>query len=508
MEFNSSNPEELSPLNVTLEWVLQATGGSLAWPIKQAHIFDKLSTDSRAISAQNLFLALKGERFDGHNFIEAVFAQGASGVIASAQTFAHQKNQQVYLENKFSHQALILVPDTLKALQHLARAWRKEFSTPFIAVTGSCGKTSVKELLARLLSEIGPTLASQANFNNEIGAPQNILRLRSHHKFGVAELGANHIGEIADTVKCVMPHVSIITTIRPAHLEGFGSVAGVITAKSEIMSELQDGGVMVLNRDDEAFPQLKNNWQTYHQKITAQSKYGLRLITFGQHTQADVRLLSVQSGMYQTHIEIEVPTVDALLNPALNATPTKKLIYRWSWELLGNHHALNACAALAALLGLNLNIEQFVAHLSQHRPVKGRMYPHKVSENLVVVDDTYNANPGSVEEAMLWLSSVDANTLFILGDMAELGEDSDKWHAQVGQLAKQKGIKALWSCGTLSAVTSEAFGPNAKHFIDKKSLIEALQNSHWLQHSPNAHVIVVKGSRSAGMEMVVNALIR
>lgn len=419
----------------------------------------RVVTDSRALQAGDLFVALKGEHFDAHNFVAEAATKGAVGAIVSSKVDAPI--------------AQLVVPDTLLALQALAASWRADFDLPLIGVTGSNGKTTTKQLLASVFAARGPVLATEGNLNNHIGVPLTLAKLRADHRTAVVEMGASNSGEIALLAKLAQPSVGIVTQAGDAHLEGFGSREGVARAKGELFSALNDG-VAVINADD-AYAGL---WK----KLAGDN----RIVSFGFAAHAQVRaedLLSTPDGNRFT-----------LLTP--DGSTTVNL------PLPGRHNIANALAAAAAGHALGLSVAAIADGLQKVEPPKGRVVIHSTATGARLIDDTYNANPSSLAAAMALLAKEPGQRVLVLGDMAELGPTADELHARAGIEAKALGLNALFTLGARSAHAAKTFGIGGKAFTTLDELIEALR--------PQLRVlttVLVKGSRSARMERVVAALL-
>ena len=427
--------------------------------------FTSVSTDSRTLLPGALFVALQGPHFDGHLFIPAALGKGAAGALVSVP-------QQTSLP-------WLLVEDTRLSLGHLAAAWRNRRPVPLLAVTGSNGKTTVKEMIAAILLEQGPVLATRGNLNNDIGMPLTLLALRDE-SFAVLELGANHPGEIAYLTRIARPDVAVITNAGAAHLEGFGDLDGVARAKGEILAGLSEQGVAVLNADD---PYLAL-WQAL-----AADK---RCLTFGFAPTAEVRTepAAVETRWtdlgFQTHLVVQSPRGEFAL----------------SLQLAGEHNLLNALAACAACLALEMPISSIQKGLGGVQPVAGRLQIRLAASGLRVIDDSYNANPDSMTAAIRVLQHAPGRRWLAMGDLAELGETAADLHARIGDRARAAGIDRLWCCGPLSRSAAEHFGPYGRHFEDRMALAVALKQAV----SPG-DTVLVKGSRSSGMEQVVAALL-
>lgn len=421
--------------------------------------FAGLSTDSRSLERGNLFVALTGERFDGHDYLDQVAAAGAAGALVSTAVA--------------DSLPCIRVSDTRRALGGLAAAWRGRFDIPLVAVTGSNGKTTVKEMLAAILGVEHEVLATRGNLNNDIGVPLTLCRLDAVHTAAVIEMGANHHGEIAYLTGLARPTVALITNAGPAHLEGFGSLEGVARAKGEIYDGLGEQGLAVVNRDDT----YADYWLERVQ--------GRRVVTFGLDPRADVTA--------------EAEPLEAGQRLALH-TPAGSIDVQLA--LPGRHNTMNALAATAAALGAGACLPAVQAGLERIRPVGGRLQLHRCADGIGVIDDTYNANPGSVRAALEVLQQLPGEHWLVLGDMGELGGDSEALHREIGAQAAAAGCDRLFTLGGQAAAAALAFTGPAAHFDD----IEALQTELNAQLHPGVQLLV-KGSRSMRMERVVQTLL-
>jgi len=420
--------------------------------------FAGLSTDTRTLTTDNLFFALVGPRFDGHDYVEQARAAGAAAAAVS-------RGIDTMLP-------LLQVDDTRLALGRLAAHWRGRFAFPVIGVTGSNGKTTVKEMLAAILSTAGPVLATRGNLNNDIGVPLTLAGLAPEHIGAVIEMGANHPGEIAYLTTLARPTVGIVTNAGPAHLEGFGSIAGVARAKGELFAGLADDAVAVINADD-TYADL---WRGLAGKR--------RVLSFGLTADADV------SGDYRSsdghaRLRLRTPVGGAELD----------------LPMPGRHNALNALGAAAAALATGADLATVRRGLESLMPVAGRLQRRRRRDGGIVLDDTYNANPGSLAAAIDVLCEMPAPRWLVFGDMGELGPEAAALHAEVGAYARAAGIDALYCLGELAAQAARSFGPGARACMDFDELLAALRADL------NAEVtLLVKGSRRMGMERVVRAL--
>ncbi len=425
-------------------------------------VFSAVSTDSRKIEPGQLFIALTGPNFDGHAYLAAVAAKGAVAVLVEREVVGVELPQ-------------LVVADTRLALGQLGAINRQAYQGPLAAVTGSSGKTTVKEMLASILRVgfTGPVLATRGNLNNDLGAPLTLLELAPEHVGAVIELGANHVGEIAYTVSLTKPQVAIITNAGNAHVGEFGGPDKIIQAKGEILEGLPADGTAILNLDDKAFA----TWQ--------QRNGGRRMLSFAVSNSA--------ADFYTGELARDARGCLAftLQSPAGSA--------RIQLNLLGEHNVANALAAAAAAHALGVSLVGIKAGLESLQPVKGRAAAQLASNGARVIDDTYNANPISMCAAVDILAGFSGRTVLVLGDMGELGEWAEQGHRDVGAYAADK-IDALNAVGPLMAHAVAAFGPQGQHFADQASLIAAVL------HEPAGCSILIKGSRSAAMENVVVAL--
>ncbi len=436
--------------------------------------FDRVASDSRTLRPGDLFVALKGERFDGHDFLAGARAAGAVAALA---------------EHGLDAQAMpgLQVADSLAALQQLAAAWRRRLRLPLIAVTGSNGKTTVTQMTASILRAWHGDggFATAGNLNNHIGVPLTLLRLRQDdgvwHRAGVVELGMNHPGEIALLARLVQPQVVLVNNAQREHQEFMASVEAVARENGSAIDALAPSGVVVYPGDD-AFAPL---WHTMA---------GPRpQTTFALDGAADVTADArwVADGSDAPHWALTLHT------PAGSTTTTLRLA--------GRHHAKNALAATACALAVGAPLEAVARGLASFAPVAGRSQLHVLSRGarrVTLVDDTYNANPDSVRAAIDVLADLAPPRLLVLGDMGEVGAQGPQFHAEVGAYARQRGVEALWTAGALAAHAARAFGGAACHFDDVPALMAALGEL------PAASSLLVKGSRFMRMERVVQAVLR
>jgi UDP-N-acetylmuramoyl-tripeptide--D-alanyl-D-alanine ligase len=423
-----------------------------------------VSIDTRAIQPGQLYVAIKGQHYDGNDFVDKAEQSGASAAIV------HKG-----VTSSIPH---IVVDDTRLALAELAGAWRKKASVSVVGITGSNGKTTVKEMVAAILSIKGNTLFTQGNLNNDIGVPLTLLRLNEQHRYAVIEMGANHPGEIEYTSRYAQADVAVITNVGAAHIEGFGSVDGVAKAKGEIIQTLKQDGVAVINRDDKYF----DCWKS----VAGDRK----IVSFGLDDSADVTAHAAKTEI----INNEFATTFELMTARGAATVKLKLA--------GQHNVVNALAATAACLALGIGLEQIKQGLESVKPVTGRLQPLVSRLGNIVIDDTYNANPASLKAGLDVLASCAGKPWLVLGAFGELGSESPKIHEQMGELIKSSGVVRLLATGSDARNTVKVFGKGATFFETQDDLIEALK-----QELKGDEAILVKGSRAQRMENVVATLV-
>ena len=422
----------------------------------------RVSTDSRNIQVGDLFIALRGEKFDGGAFAAQALQQGAAGVVLDA-TQAPDIG------------SAIRVDDTRLALGRLAAAWRERFDIPVVAITGSNGKTTVKEMLAAILrAEAGSdaaVLATEGNLNNDIGVPLMLLRLRDSHRYAILEMGMNHAGEIDYLTRLARPDMALINNALTAHIGLLGSVEAIARAKGEIFNGLGDGGIAILNADD---PHLEM-WRDMNARRTT--------LTFGLSAPAAVSG-SWRPANYGSGLTLSLP----------NAT------LEISLKVPGEHNVRNALAAATAAFALDVAHSSIVAGLEGYRGIKGRLVRTPALHGSTFIDDTYNANPDSVKAALAVLATQPGKKILVLGDMGELGEDAPTMHAQIGLAAQAAGVDRLFGLGELSRESVRAFGKGAMHYERIQELLADLENSIDADTT-----VLVKGSRFMQMERVVNS---
>jgi UDP-N-acetylmuramoyl-tripeptide--D-alanyl-D-alanine ligase len=425
--------------------------------------FSGVTTDSRSVAAGDLFVALAGERFDGHRFVGEAARRGAAAALT-----ARRVDTDVPL-------AQVVVADTRIALGQLAAAWRARFAIPVVALTGSNGKTTVKEMLAAILAahlagEEDAVLATTGNLNNDIGMPLTLLRLRGRHRYAVIEMGMNHAGEIDYLTRLARPGVALVNNAQRAHVGILGSLEAIAHAKGEIYAGLAPDGIAVVNADDA--------YAGYWKGLNT----GRRIVTFGFADEADVRAgRSGEAWRFTT----PAGTFDVRLRVA------------------GEHNARNALAACAAAHALDVPAAAMERALATFAGVPGRLQRRRAPGGAVVIDDTYNANPESMKAALAVLAAEPGRRVFVMGDMGELGAQSAAMHAEVGEFARRAGVEVLLALGEASRHAAEAFGAGARHFADAKELAAAAA-----AEAGAGATLLVKGSRFMQMERVADALVR
>jgi len=444
----------------TLRDAATAVGGQL---IGEDRPFGAVSTDSRTLAPGTLFAALRGPTFDGRDFVTAAATRGAIGAIVE-RAVAHALPQ-------------IVVPDALRALQQLGQAWRAGFDVPVVAVGGSNGKTTAKEMTAAILSRMGLCMATHGNLNNHIGVPLTLMRLEASHRSAVIEMGANRIGDVAELVRLARPTVGLITNAGAEHLEGFGTLDGVAQGEGEMVSGLEPTATAVINADDA--------YAGYWRGVAS----ARRILTFGMHASADFTAhdskQSIERGEFLSRFTLRCPSGQHPI----------------TLKAGGAHNIGNALAAAAAASAAGASLEEIAQGLADFRAVAGRLQLKAGARDSWIIDDSYNANPSSVRAGLEVLRSLPGATWLVLGDMAELGEFAEDSHAHMGAYARDCGIKRLFALGPQSSRAVETFGSGAEWFADADSLTRRLQ----AEIAPGVTVLV-KGSRINRLERVVQAL--
>jgi UDP-N-acetylmuramoyl-tripeptide--D-alanyl-D-alanine ligase len=444
----------------TLAEFARASGGTLSGADRA---FTGVSTDTRTLKPGELFVALRGPRFNANDFVAAAESAGAAGAVVDTR-----------VERPL---AQVVVPDTQATLTTSAAAWRAQFSMPIVGVAGSNGKTTVKEMTAAILGRSGATLATRGNLNNHIGVPLTLHRLDATHRYAVVEIGANRAGEVADLVKIARPSVGLITNAGAEHLEGFGSMEGVARAEGEMVAGLDASATAIINADDE-FASL---WRGMARA---------RVSTFGVAKPADFSASDIHTAVdgngFVTHFKLTAPAG----------------VIAVELHLAGDHNVLNALCAAAAATAAGASLDEVRAGLATMRPIPGRLQFKTAPSGAWIVDDSYNANPSSMKAGIEVLASVDARRWLVMGDMGELGSFADESHGEIGRFARNHRIDRLFATGKLSALAVEAFGSGGEWFSDTDALARAV----------NAEItrevcVLVKGSRMNRLERVVEALV-
>lgn len=443
---------------VSLKTLAEISGGTLHG---SDLTLNEVTTDTRKVTPGSLFVALVGERFDAHDFAADAIASGAQALLVS-------KHLPLSVPQ-------VVVADTRIAFGKLAAWVRQQSKARVVALTGSSGKTSVKEMTAAILRECGETLYTAGNLNNDIGVPMTLLRLAPQHQYAVIELGANHQGEIAYTTELTRPESALVNNLAAAHLEGFGSLAGVAKAKGEIFNGLPANGTAILNADSNDWPHWQNNL------------HGKRVWRFSpQAAESDFSVRDVRMGVDGTHFTMQTPGGDIAI----------------TLPLPGRHNIANALAAAALALSIDAPFSAIQHGLKNLQAVPGRLFPIRLSEHQLLLDDSYNANVGSMTAAAQVLGEMPGYRVMVVGDMAELGDEAEQCHREVGLAAKAAGVDRVLSVGELSAYMSESSGVG-EHFATKTALTERLRT---LLSEHRELTVLIKGSRSAAMEQVVQNL--
>jgi UDP-N-acetylmuramoyl-tripeptide--D-alanyl-D-alanine ligase len=424
---------------------------------------DAVATDSRTLQPGSLFVALRGENHDAHDHVTQAAERGAAALLVQREV--HSPLPQV------------LCADTQDALGELAGGVQQGRPAVVIALTGSNGKTSVKTLVHGILARAGSAYANPGNFNNEIGLPLAVLAAPEDARFAIYEMGAGQPGDIAYLASIAPPQVALVNNVMPAHMERMGSLLGIAETKGAVYEALPDDGVAVVNADDAFAP-----W--FIQRIGHRPT-----LRFALENDAEIRASALVVGAESSRFRLHTPAgnADVLL------------------PLPGRHNVMNALAATGLALGAGAGFADVLAGLHDAQPVPGRQVAHRLRNGAVLIDDSYNANPGSVAAAIAALLAAGGDAWLVLGDMKELGEDAEALHAGIGAQAKAAGVRRLWTVGALSAAASRAFGDGARHFADQAALLAALAPA--LADGGDGLRCLVKGSRSSAMDKVVAALL-
>ncbi len=458
---------------LTVDEIIEATGGKI---IKKSSskTFRGLSTDSRHISAGTLFLPIIGERFDGHDFITAAVKDGALGSLV-------QNGLEGKIKALSGNITLISVNDTLKALGDIAHFWRKKFELPVIAVTGSSGKTTTKEMIAEVIGLKKKVLKSRGNFNNLVGLPLTLLEINATHKAAIVEMGTNRSGEIGRLTQIAIPNVGVITNIGPAHLEGLESMDAVRKEKWDLFNNMGTKGTAIINNDDDSLRELAGRWKG-------------ETLTFGIKKDADVHAENI-SKHEKTGTEFTL-TIDGI---------SRKLIM----STTGKHNIYNALAAAASCRAVGIEYDLIHEGLVSFKPISRRMEILNLKNGAFLIDDTYNANPASVSAALKTLKDLKEKqrSTVILGDMLELGLWAEEMHENIGNLMADTGVDKVFLRGTFSRAVAEGairkgFKKNRIYFPETTEEIV----THLRQHLKQGDWVLVKGSRKMKMEKIVQEL--
>ncbi len=419
--------------------------------------FTGVSTDTRTLEPGNLFVALQGPHFNGEEYLDQAREKGAVAAVTRTPSAVLPQ---------------LAVADTRIALGQLAAYWRSRFAIPLVGITGSNGKTTVKEMIAAILAQRGHPLVTRGNLNNDIGVPLTLFRLGVEHDAAVIEMGANHPGEIAYLTDIAQPTVGLVNNAGPAHLEGFGSLTGVAEGKGELFSHLPASATAVINAEDRYAPLWRKLAGSRDQ------------LAFGIEGRTDVTA-AWRGDAAGSDLEISTPSGAVALRLALP----------------GRHNVMNALAATAAALAAGAELAQVQQGLQSLQPVSGRLQRIALADGSVLIDDTYNANPGSLRAGIEVLALGSGPRWLVLGDMGELGEKGELLHQQMGKLAREAGIDRLFVLGALAGAAAKVFGDRAVSCTDMETLIASLQED-W---QPGVQVLI-KGSRRMAMERAVQAL--
>jgi UDP-N-acetylmuramoyl-tripeptide--D-alanyl-D-alanine ligase len=454
-------------MKATLAAFAQSCGGRLIGPDAP---FSGVSTDSRTVNPGDLFVALSGPRFNGEDYVAAALARGAAGAVVRSEQGATSQ---------------IVVADTLAALASSAHAWREGFAIPVVGVAGSNGKTTVKELIASILSQTGACLSTRGNLNNHIGVPLTLFRITAAHRFAVVEMGADRAGEVATLVRIGRPTIGIITNAGAEHLAGFGSLEGVARAEGEMVAGLQPDAAAIINHDD-PFALLWKNMTP------------ARVSTFGLQAGADFT-----AGAIRTTIDATGCVTQFTLHAPPGSVPVEL-------HLAGRHNLINALGAAAAGSAAGIGLADIARGLGAMRPVPGRLQFKRTANGAWIIDDSYNANPSSVQAAIEVLAELAGHRWLVFGDMGELGDYAADSHAQVGVWAKAAGIERLFATGPEARRAVAAFGAGGSWFADTTALANGV-GAELARVEPGFSAtdvrMLVKGSRLNHLEHVVAALV-
>jgi UDP-N-acetylmuramoyl-tripeptide--D-alanyl-D-alanine ligase len=427
--------------------------------------FTRVTTDSRDLRKGDLFVGIRGEHFDGQRFADQALSSGAAGVMVDA-------GARILTPNA----GIMEVENTRLALGALAAFWRSRFALSLIAVTGSNGKTTVKEMLASILRQAAGesgVLATAGNLNNDIGVPLTLLRLDSGHRYAVVEMGMNHPGEISYLSLLAKPDLALINNAGSAHVGELGSVEAIARAKAEIFDGLDDAAIAIINGDDD----FADYWRS--------QVHGCHVIDFGLDSRAAAVSARAELAVFASLVTFRTPAESFV---ATLGVP-------------GLHNVRNALAAVACAYALHIPSPLIAAGLSAYPGIKGRLQRKRHASGALVIDDTYNANPESMQAAIAVLATASGSKIFVMGDMGELGDSAEAMHAAIGAFAKQSGVNAMFALGELSAAAVRGFGQGARHFASVEELVGALSG-----RLERGITVLVKGSRFMRMERVVDAI--
>jgi UDP-N-acetylmuramoyl-tripeptide--D-alanyl-D-alanine ligase len=459
---------------LTIEDIITATGGRLVRG-KPDRVCRGVSTDTRTLLPGNLFIALSGDRFDGHDFIPSAVDKGAASVVIQAG-----RERDVVSGGR--ELSVISVNDTVKALGDIAHWWRMRFTIPVIAVTGSAGKTTTKEMIASVLSQTKSVIKNRGNFNNLIGLPLTLLEMNDGHEAAVVEMGTNRPGEITRLTQIASPDVGVITNVGLAHLEGLKTLEGVSEEKGALFSVMNDDGTAVVNLDDDAVTKVARQWNG-------------KTVTFALNADADVRGTALRKkGEKGIAFTLMVGTRTGAI----------------TMSVLGEHNIYNALAAAACSHACGIDYEHICRGLSAFRQVRGRMEVFRLRKGAFLVDDTYNANPSSVREALKTLRDLTGTggSTLIFGDMLELGDQAEEIHEDIGMVIADTGITSLilrgrFSPAVAAGAAQKGFAEDRIYFIEEPGEIA----DHVARFLRGGEWILIKGSRGMRMEAVTAAIL-
>ena len=470
--------------SVSLQKMINEYGGELVSAEALAEngdiLIDSVSTDTREINPGDLFVALAGDKYDAHDYLQEAIDKGAKAIVINAG--ARQKLKSLSLGSVLAW----LVQDTVVALGQLAQYQRQFLAGTLVAITGSCGKTTVKGMLANIfIAALDPTKVffTRGNFNNHIGVPLSLLAISCKHECAVIEMGASGPGEIKYLTSIAKPNIVMVNNVMPAHVEGFGSIDGIAVAKGEIYQSLVTGDTAVINADSDYASLWLDGLAAQVDKKIDVIQYSVKNNKAAQVQASNIRKL--KNGCYQFTL--------SAINP--------RSVINVQLSVLGAHNIANALAAAACAIAASIDIEDIKVGLENFKGEPGRLEIVDVEASFVLINDTYNASPGSVKAAIDILANVSSDSILVFGDMAELGDESESMHAEVGRYALEKNVNRLFAIGEKSIVTVDSFGAGALHFLCFDDLVLSLTK----MISPDSTVLV-KGSRSARMETVIDSL--